>query len=105
MTEAELDQTLEALKRIDVQLASLNATRGLLRETIADHIGRPATKLSVEHSGLAICWQPASTTAKLDRGLLVRAGVTPEQLEKGTKKGTKAAFLTIRKAGEPEPGE
>jgi len=48
-----------------------------------------------ETLSVRVRWQPDSPTEKLDRGKLVQAGVTPDQLKLGTVVGTRKGFLRV----------
>jgi hypothetical protein len=69
--------------------ARIEATRKL----IAPHI--KALGFPVDALGKRFRWQAEGETQTLDRGLLVAAGVTPDQIEAGLKKGKRKAFLRV----------
>jgi hypothetical protein len=93
------------VKQIDEQIAALQNTRTLLRDTLLSELelGGPEAQ-AVDIEGYRARWHPeikaSKERGKLDRNLLVRAGVTPDQLDAGTKPGgAKKGYMEVRKIG------
>ena len=105
MTDTELHETMTTIRNLDAQIAALSATKMLLRESLADHFGRPADKATLDWEDRRVTWHPPSVGEKLDRKKLVIAGVTPAQLAAGTVPVPKKGYIDIRAIGSAEPVE
>lgn len=59
---------------------------------------------SVRAGYSSVKWHPPGTRESLDRALLVKAGVTPDQIQAGLKKSPRKGYLEVRPAkGDPIP--
>lgn len=68
----------------------ISAVRSLI-EPFVQNLPFPVRALDQQAS-----WTPETETWKLDEKLLVKAGVTPDQIKAGKRKGKKKAYLTVR---------
>lgn len=92
----ELPELVADLKEIESQIDDLEERKAGIRGLIEPYVREAGDKVTIACNGRLLSWHPPSTTTKLDRGRLVAAGVTPEQLEKGTVKGTKKGYFDVR---------
>jgi hypothetical protein len=104
VTEPEtlaLKQLIRDLQVLEKQKDDLETRIAGVRELITEVVkplGEPVNILNRR-----IRWHEPTTIERLDRGKLVQAGVTQEQLDKGTVLSPKKGYLDIRTIREWTP--
>jgi hypothetical protein len=93
LVEQKFGELAESLNDLYDEKKDIDLRIEATRELIAPHI--KALAHPVDALGRRFRWQGESETQTLDRGLLVKAGVTPDQIEAGLKKGKRKAFLRV----------
>lgn len=94
---SSLAELVADLKEADQAVKDAEARKDSIRALIAETL--EAAKVGAQPlicNERRVAWVPPSKTYRLDRALLVKAGVTPKQLEKGTAEGEKKGYLDIK---------
>ncbi len=104
LKDFDLKSLFEELHDIEEEIAGLEETKSRVRGIIAEKV-KPLG-FPVRDGGYQATWSPGKKTGgKLDEQLLVKAGVTPDQLAMGrTNVGTGEPFLIVRSIKDEEVG-
>lgn len=100
LVENKFNQLVQELKDIEGEKAELEKRSQHARDEILRLVKNQP--LPIRACGYQSRWVPPSTLRKLDRRLLVQAGVTPSQLEAGTAETPKSGYLEVRKVKDGE---
>ena len=95
-----LKELVDEERKLDAEIKDLEGRRKAMRDLITDEL-RVAKLDKAEVGGYALSIVKPKPAERLDKAKLIQAGVTPDQLTKGTIVTPRAEYLSVRKAGEP----
>lgn len=90
---SKLDDLISDYKEASAAVKDAEARKDAVRTLLAEAMVE--TKIPALVEGYRVAWVPPSTVPKLDKAALVKAGVTPDQLKKGTVDSSKKGYLGI----------
>jgi hypothetical protein len=95
----DVKDLIQEERELYAQIVDLQERQGALRKLIQEEMELAKVE-KIESGGYSLAIVRPKASEKLDRTLLVQAGVTPDQLKKGTTLVERAPYLSIRKMGD-----
>lgn len=102
MTEKDttaLEALLDAERELYAQLTEVESAHAEARRAVQEELEElELEKFRDDSRGLTVSMVRPKPTQKLVKALLVQAGVTPDQLMKGTQEVKRSPFVSIRRS-------